>query len=129
MGGNISIIDKDQPGEPGTRFRFNLIFPCAEEQPEKQKQHRNLIKIPGAVRHSGGPEYQALSFSTLSMSRDGGNCLHRMQMSSFGNLPQVDGIHVLLAMQGQAGKQVVKRWMEQRGLQVKNMIRALMSNL
>ncbi|CAM6028318.1 unnamed protein product [Sphagnum balticum] len=118
MGGNISIIDKDQPGEPGTRFRFNLIFPCAEEQPEKQKQNRNLLKIPAAVGHSGGPEYQAPSVSTLSMSADGGNCLHRMQMSSFGNLPQVDGIHVLLAMQGQAGKQVVKRWMEQRGLQV-----------
>jgi hypothetical protein len=63
------------------------------------------------------------------MSTDGGNCLHQIQMSNFGNLPQVDGIHVLLAMQGQAGKQVVKRWMEQRGLQVKNMIRALMSNL
>jgi hypothetical protein len=129
MGGNISIIDKDQPGEPGTRFRFNLIFPCAEEQPEKQKQNRNLLKIPAAVGHSGGPEYQAPSVSTLSMSTDGGNRLHRMQMSKFGNLPQVDGIHVLLAMQGQAGKQVVKRWMEQRGLQVKNMIRALMSNL
>jgi hypothetical protein len=129
MGGNISIIDKDQPGEPGTRFRFNLIFPCAEEQPENQKQHRNFLKIPAAVRHSGGPEYQAPSVSTLSMSTDGGNCLHQIQMSNFGNLPQVDGIHVLLAMQGQAGKQVVKRWMEQRGLQVKNMIRALMSNL
>ncbi|CAK9221271.1 unnamed protein product [Sphagnum jensenii] len=118
MGGDISIIDKDQPGEPGTRFRFNLIFPCAEEQPEKQKQHRNYPKIPAGVRLSGGPAFQAPSVSTLNMSTDGGNCLHRMQMSSFGNLPQVDGIHVLLAMQGQAGKQVVKRWMEQRGLQV-----------
>jgi hypothetical protein len=39
-----------------------------------------------------------------------------MQMSSFGNLPQVDGIHVLLAMQGQARIPVVKRWMQQHGL-------------
>jgi hypothetical protein len=52
MGGNINIIDKDQPGEPGTRFRFDLIFPCAKEEPEKQKQNRNLLKILVAVRHS-----------------------------------------------------------------------------
>lgn len=122
MGGDINIIDKDEPGEPGTRFRFNLIFKCGKQHakhvpeddstPDMQLQNGASLQATfGVSGHSVSPGWQLDTTEAFVFS-------NTLEETGVISPPIMEGVHVLLAMQGQAGKRVVKKWMERRGLQV-----------
>lgn len=121
MGGDISIIDKDEPGEPGTRFRFNLIFKCSKQ---KSAAGGEEGQRPDILLDDGG-SFQA-TFGINSTSASSGwrinptaipGLFEYSAANAFMSAP-VEGVHVLLAMKGHGGKRIVKKWMEMRGLQV-----------
>lgn len=122
MGGDINIIDKDEPGEPGTRFRFDLIFKCKKQpskhgfeeggtQDVKVQNGASLQATFGVGTDSVSPGWQ-LDSNGVFVFPNG------LVDTGFNSPPIMEGVHVLLAMQGRAGKRVVKKWMERRGLQV-----------
>eukprot|EP00250_Pteridium_aquilinum_P016449 c23106_g1_i1 orf=2167-4776(+) len=122
MGGDINIIDKDEPGEPGTRFRFNLMFKCRKQPAKSQSEEgstqdmqlqngASLQATFGVAGDSVSPGWQLDTTGAFVFS-------HGLEDTGFNSPPIMEGVHVLLAMQGQAGKRVVKKWMERRGLQV-----------
>ncbi|KAI5083394.1 hypothetical protein GOP47_0003137 [Adiantum capillus-veneris] len=122
MGGDINITDKDEPGEPGTRFRFDLIFKCKKQpaklgfeegakQDSKLQNGASLQATFGVSADSVSPGWQLDNTGAFVFSNDPVD-------AGFNSPPIMEGVHVLLAMQGQAGKRGVKKWMERRGLQV-----------
>ena len=124
MGGEIDIIDKDEPGEPGTRFRFNLILKCGKNpdiKPNEDSATKNIqLHNEASLEYSFGvgngaisPQWQLDSSGAFAFS-------HGLDLTGFNTPPIMECVHVLLAMHGQAGEQIVKSWMERRGLQVCN---------
>ncbi|KAI5083094.1 hypothetical protein GOP47_0003432 [Adiantum capillus-veneris] len=121
MGGDISIIDKDEPGEPGTRFRFNLIFKCRKQKsaPGDEQRYRHGISLDEKR------SIQA-SFGVNSTSASSGWRINPTAIPVFGDVTDsglmsplaMEGVYVLLAVKGQGGRRIVKKWMERRGLQV-----------
>ncbi|KAG6554359.1 hypothetical protein Mapa_004276 [Marchantia paleacea] len=125
MGGDINIIDKDEPGEPGARFKFNLLF---QRHPEStpanghpfSPAHFNVkpqdtvgvpsrfgLASPGVGYHKDQIDSSEKPATPISLANP-----------SCYSPPIPEGVHVLLAMQGHAGRKVAKQWMERRGLQV-----------
>ncbi|MCO5560949.1 hypothetical protein L7F22_014569 [Adiantum nelumboides] len=121
MGGDIKIIDKDEPGEPGTRFRFDLIFKCKKQpanheveggaQDVKLQNGASLQATFGVSADLVSPGWQLDSTEAFLFTND-------LDDTGLNSPPIMEGVHVLLAIEGQAGKRVVKKWMERRGLQV-----------
>lgn len=131
MGGNISIIDKEEPGEPGARFRFNLML---------QVNRSSMVNTNGETERTVESQFISLnresdpSRSAVETGTSGpisGTLPEGMSSSeipavsqTLARVPylysdqQVEGVHVLLAMQGQAGKKAAKQWLERHGLQV-----------
>ncbi|KAH7331864.1 hypothetical protein KP509_20G054200 [Ceratopteris richardii] len=122
MGGDIKIIDKDEPGEPGTRFRFNLIFGC-KRKPVKQsygdcdKQELRL-QDGASLQEAFGVNANSVSPRCHSESKEAFGLMSNMEHNRLDSPPTMECVHILLAMQGQAGRKVVKKWMERRGLHV-----------
>ncbi|MCO5557036.1 hypothetical protein L7F22_010591 [Adiantum nelumboides] len=119
MGGDISIIDKDEPGEPGTRFRFNLIFKCCKQKPDEQKyRHDILSEEKSAIQASFGVNNTSASsgwqINPTAIPGVFGDVTDSGLMSPLA----IEGVHVLLAVKGHGGRRIVKKWMERRGLQV-----------
>ncbi|KAH7422043.1 hypothetical protein KP509_13G087900 [Ceratopteris richardii] len=119
MGGDISIIDKDEPGEPGTRFHFNLIFKCHKQKlasgDEKFPKQDILLEDRSSLEATFGIN----STSASSCWRiDPSSIPGVLADSGFMSPLAMEGVHVLLAMQGQGSRKIAKRWMERRGLQV-----------
>ncbi|CAM6098136.1 unnamed protein product [Calypogeia fissa] len=157
MGGDINIVDKEEPGEPGARFRFNLLLQVnrgsirntntesvytgdfkskslnRESEPVRLAEIGTSAAISGpisgpvSVPVSGpvsGPVPGLVSGPISGTIPEGVSseipaaAVQPLETSYYYSARQVEGVHVLLAMQGQAGKKAAKQWMERHGLQV-----------
>ena len=115
MGGDICIIDKDEPGEPGSRFHFTLVFKCTK---------KNLLMCAPYTDQRQASLQEKLSLQSIFRVNNTTSALSGWQLNPcfqdfrLTSLPVVEGVCVLLAMQGQGGRKVVRKWMERRGLQL-----------
>ncbi|KAL3697509.1 hypothetical protein R1sor_011585 [Riccia sorocarpa] len=122
MGGDINIVDKDDPNEPGARFKFSLFFQRpqdstpAHSHPFSPAQFRlkpqDTIASRYGIRSPGGP------FNREHMECRKHPTPGSVQSPSIYSPRYAEGVHVLLAVQGQAGRKMTKGWMERRGLHV-----------
>ncbi|KAL2644281.1 hypothetical protein R1flu_011868 [Riccia fluitans] len=123
----FNIIDKDEPDdEPGGGygFKFNLFF----QRPSQSTLGHSHSFSPA---HFSLKPHDPLSMASRYGISSPGGPFHKEHIDSRkhptpGSLqsPSIysprfpEGVHVLLAVQGQAGRKMTKAWMERRGLHV-----------
>lgn len=125
MGGDISIIDKEEPGEQGTCFRFNLFFKRTSKKYTIAKSTNEINQLSGIHPPDGASLQDTLGSSGRSAIQDWQQGVKSKSFTSgiseadfCKSPPLVEGVHAILAMHGEAGKSVLKKWLEQRGVQV-----------
>ncbi|KAH9324925.1 hypothetical protein KI387_005103, partial [Taxus chinensis] len=123
MGGDIKIVDKGEPGEHGTCFRFNLFFRNNEVTVAKNKNVVNQssgIYVPdGVTVQPTLDSFGKYGFQNWQSGRNSNSFTSRISEACFYcNPPLVEHVYAVLAMNGEAGKRILKKWLQRRGVRV-----------
>ncbi|GLJ40515.1 hypothetical protein SUGI_0835650 [Cryptomeria japonica] len=121
MGGNIKIVDRGEPGEKGTCFRFNLFFRNAKVTVGQNKNGENqssgmhvfdgvsMCAKSDSCRKYDIQEWQlGWKYSSTSSTLEG----HWKRPALKEN------VYAVLAMNGEASKMILKKWLEHRCVSV-----------
>ncbi|GLJ41537.1 hypothetical protein SUGI_0859670 [Cryptomeria japonica] len=121
MGGNIKIVDKGEPGEKGTCFRFNLFFRIAEVSVDQSKNGENRSL---GMHVLNGVSLWAKSYSCEKYDVQDWQLRQKSSLTSGTSEPHwqrpalKENVFVVLAMNGEASKMILKKWLEHRCEQV-----------